>query len=106
MKIKPSNGINEAEHMGIANRIAPNRATKTGPLTPPEVGSPAADRDSVYISARAETIAKLIERLKKLPDVRQERVDSLRARATSGDLYPTAEDIADAIIRQESPFPK
>jgi flagellar biosynthesis anti-sigma factor FlgM len=54
------------------------------------------------VSERATEVRRLVERVLELPDVRQERVEALRARIASGDFNPSAEEIADAVIKDES----
>jgi flagellar biosynthesis anti-sigma factor FlgM len=102
MKIEQLSGINNAEQARAAGRAGSNRAggpNSTAPLVAPADAK--AGSDTVYISAKAETIAKLTAQVAALPEVRQERVDSLRLNATSGASHHSAADIADAIIRAE-----
>ena|SRR6185503_11071736 len=104
MKIDQFNGINNARQTQATDRTKPARPS--GPLPPIRTDStkPSSESDAVYISERAETIAQLVGRVAGLGDVRQERVESLRAIATSGEFRPSAEEIADSIIRDEVDF--
>lgn len=62
---------------------------------------PTAGEDKLDLSNRASQVGKLVDQLKDLPDVRQEKVDALRGQIISGDYDPTGEQIADAILKDE-----
>lgn len=101
MKIDQLNGIKNAGQAKAAERTKPLR--ETGPLPPIRTESikTSSESDAIYISKRAETVAQLVAKVGGLSDVRAERVESLRVIATSGDYRPSAEDIADSILRDE-----
>ena len=61
----------------------------------------ASSEDKLNLSSRASEVGKLVDTLKDLPDVRQEKVEFLRAQIASGDYDPTGEQIADAILKDE-----
>jgi anti-sigma28 factor (negative regulator of flagellin synthesis) len=52
-------------------------------------------------AGRDTLVAALVARLKALPDVRAERVASLRAQVAAGTYRPAAAEIAAAILRHE-----
>jgi flagellar biosynthesis anti-sigma factor FlgM len=106
MKIEQLNGVSNAEQMRSANRLGANRTTGSEARPAPGAANPTPPADQVYISPQAETIARLVARVREMPDIRQERVESLRAIATSGAYHPSAADIADAIIGDENPSPQ
>jgi flagellar biosynthesis anti-sigma factor FlgM len=58
--------------------------------------------DQVNLSDRGATIRKLIDQSAQLPDVRQDRIDSLKGQIESGSYKPSATDIAEAIIKDQS----
>jgi flagellar biosynthesis anti-sigma factor FlgM len=58
--------------------------------------------DQVNLSDRAATVRRLIDQSSQLPDVRQDRVDSLNSQIESGSYKPSATNIADAIIKDQS----
>lgn len=62
----------------------------------------AAGEDKLQFSGRAAEAGKLLEQLKELPDVREEKVSALRDQISSGEYQPSNEDIADAIIKDEN----
>ena len=105
MKIEQLNGVSNAEQARSANRLGAYRTTGTEASSTPATTGPVSPSDQVYISSQAETVARLVARVQELPDIRRERVESLRAIATSGAYHPTAADIADAILDDERPFP-
>lgn len=57
--------------------------------------------DKINVSDRAANVGKMIEKLNDLPDVRQEKVEALRQKIESGEYKPSAEQIADAILKDE-----
>src|SRR5947199_10813255 len=60
----------------------------------------AVDRDRIEISTQATEVGRLVDQIKTLPDVRQDRVNEVRQQVASGHR-PDADDIADAIIKEE-----
>jgi flagellar biosynthesis anti-sigma factor FlgM len=58
--------------------------------------------DQVNLSDRGATVRRLIDQSAQLPDVRQDRIDSLNSQIESGSYKPSATDIADAIIKDQS----
>lgn len=69
--------------------------------TQPVENKKAVDKDKLEFSGRASEVGKLIEQLKELPDVRQEKVNSLREQISAGSNNPSGEEIADAILKDE-----
>jgi negative regulator of flagellin synthesis FlgM len=70
----------------------------TGPPTKTTKG---ADRDELNLSNRASAFGKLVDQIKELPDVRTDKVESLRDQISSGNYKPSSDKIADAILRDE-----
>ena len=62
---------------------------------------PPVNSDKINVSNRAATAGKMVEKLQDVPDVRQERVEALRQKIESGEYKPSAESIADAILKDE-----
>jgi negative regulator of flagellin synthesis FlgM len=58
-------------------------------------------KDKVELSGKSAEFSKLVDQLKQLPDVRQDRVNELKQKISSGNYEPSAEDIADAILNDE-----
>lgn len=66
------------------------------PAQPPAPARPA--HDTVEISDRARLIDAAREALHRLPDVRADRVEALRARIASGSYDVPAAEVADRIL--------
>lgn len=62
----------------------------------------AASGDKLDISSRGAEVGRLIEQLKAMPDVRQQRIDELKALVAKGDYDPSSESIADAILKDDT----
>ena len=60
------------------------------------------ENDRLQLSDQASKVGKLVDQIKELPDVRADKVNDLREQISSGDYNPSSEDIADAILKQES----
>lgn len=57
--------------------------------------------DKLDISSRASEVGRLVDQLKAMPDVRQERIDALREQVAAGTYRPTGDSIADAILKDD-----
>ena len=64
--------------------------------------TPVADSDSIHVTNSPDQVATLVERAKDLPDVRHERVQEIRQAVQSGKYRVSADDIAEAILRDEN----
>lgn len=54
----------------------------------------------VDISVTAQDVQRVTELIKRLPDVREDRVQALKAQIENGTYHVSSEDIADLIIRR------
>ena len=59
---------------------------------------PAGNEDKLEISSRASEVGKLVEHLKALPDIRQDKVADLKKQIAAGTYNPSSDSIADAIL--------
>lgn len=57
--------------------------------------------DKVEFSNRGTEVGKLVDQVKELPDVRQEKISQLREQISAGTYEPSGEDIAAAILKDE-----
>lgn len=57
--------------------------------------------DRLDLSARASEVGRLVEKVKEMPDVRQEKVKALREQISSGNYNPSSDEIAEAILKDE-----
>ncbi|MBO8138207.1 MAG: flagellar biosynthesis anti-sigma factor FlgM [Desulfotomaculum sp.] len=89
MKITPFNGINPIEaykSQGKKNKTAHKNNKPRG--------------DSVELSKTARETARYRAELKNMPQIRQEKVQDIKQRIESGTYKPSAEKIAEGMIRE------
>jgi negative regulator of flagellin synthesis FlgM len=55
---------------------------------------------SVDTSSTAQDVQRITQLIKSLPDVREDRVQALKAQVENGTYHVSSEDIADLIIRR------
>ncbi len=86
-----------------AKRAQNERAEKTGGAqsVPGQKLKVSLGKDKVELSGKSAEFSKLVDQLKQLPDVRQDRVNELKQKIASGNYGPSAEDIAGAILNDE-----
>lgn len=101
MVIDPNNGIKP----GSSGDQRPSQTRARDNTAPdPQSGAPnrpAARPDSVELSAQAQGMNRLEERLAELPDVNTERVESLKQAIIDGRFEVDAERIADKMLNQD-----
>ena len=59
------------------------------------------EKDKIEFSRKSAEVGKLVDQIKQLPDVRHGRVNELKQKIAAGEYDPSAEDIADAILKDE-----
>ena len=64
--------------------------------------SPAVD-DALVVSSSAQFIAVVREKLNRLPDIRLEKVEALKAKLDSDAYNPDPEAVADGLVREHMP---
>ena len=74
-----------------------------GAQGPAGVGAAPPAGDAVSVSGTAQFIATATARLAKLPDIRTEKVDALKAMLESDDYNPDPEAVADGLVREHMP---
>jgi negative regulator of flagellin synthesis FlgM len=93
------NGGTQIETERIAGRPEAERVTESN-ATPPQTNTtPPKISDSIKVSERATAISELTAKAERLPEVREERVEALRALVQAGEYRPTADEIADAMVK-------
>jgi negative regulator of flagellin synthesis FlgM len=75
-------------------------SVKTGAKPDKKVEEKTAPNEKVNLSATAKDIQTLKNAIASLPDVRQDKVDELRARIEKGEYSASGEKIADKIIEE------
>lgn len=73
---------------------------KTGGKPDKKVEEKTAPDEKVNLSATAKDIQKLKSAVANLPDVRQDKVDELKARIEKGEYSVSGENVADKIIEE------
>lgn len=73
------------------------------PASAPPVGAPAPAQDAVNVSASVQLISLAQAEAAKVPEVRIEKVEALRAAIDSDRYHPDGEAVADGIVREHTP---
>lgn len=94
------NKLKNFDSVGAARESKVGKTSQPGSSTAPNTMAATGD-DSLSFSTRFSEFGKILDSLRELPEVRRERVDALRARISSGEYNPSAEDIANAIFESE-----
>ena len=85
---------------GAVNAARQGSASRTEKKSVGNAGTPAADVD-LRLSSGAAAVGRLVDVMKELPDVRSERVETLRGKIAAGQFDPASDEIAAAIIKDE-----
>ena len=75
-------------------------STASAQLKNASQGAATAPNDTVQLSSGQATIRQLVSQLGQVPDVRQEKVNSLRSAIGSGEYRPSDAQVADALSAQ------
>jgi negative regulator of flagellin synthesis FlgM len=79
-----------------------SRARRVDPARPGAGGAPDAAGDRVTMSDRAQVLQRLRQAALAVPEVRLDRVESLKRRLAEGTLVPDPDRIARALIDQRA----
>jgi negative regulator of flagellin synthesis FlgM len=74
---------------GDSKPIKNTKAEKTGT---------AQQKDEVVLSTQAQEFAHILQKIKNMPDVREEKVQELTQRIQSGEYHIEAKEVADKMI--------
>lgn len=97
MRISGKSGsVSPAQGVGAAKAPAQGAAPVQAPASPFGV-------DALSVSATAQLIAVAQAELARVPDIRTEKVEALRARLDSDTYSPDGEAVADGLIREHAP---
>jgi len=96
------NGTPDTEAARITERAETSRVTEatTAPLSANT--SKTSPTDTITVSEQAAKVQRLAEKIEELPEVRQDRIEHLRAQVKSGSYHRTAREIANAIIQDSA----
>lgn len=94
------NKLKNFDAISAARESKVGKSGKTESQNIQEMSAKSGD-DSLSFSTKFGGFGKILDSLRALPDVRQDRVDALRAKISSGEYNPSAGKIADAIFESE-----
>jgi negative regulator of flagellin synthesis FlgM len=57
--------------------------------------------DKIELSHKGAKVSQMVDQIKQMPDVRQDRVDELKQKIASGEYGPSSDKIAAAILKDE-----
>ena len=90
------------------NGFSPVRTERKNDVKKSDAGLPqpiestkTANEDRLDFSGFASEVGKLVEQIKELPDIREEKVNLLREQISAGTYDPSGDEIADSILRDE-----
>ena len=95
--------------MRINPQIPPVDSTPTNPVADARSGAarpaaqpPAAGQlnDTVQLSSSTTTVRQLLTQLEQVPEIRQEKVSSLRSQIQSGQFQRSNEQVAGAMVNE------
>lgn len=93
MRINSNSQAQESSQAEALNINANSQAAKKSGATTPPAG------DTVKLSSFYERVPELAKQASQAPDVRQEKVDSLRAAISQGNYKVTSDQTAEAISK-------
>ena len=99
------NGAPDTDATRVTERAETSRVTEATTAPPAANASTPPPADTITVSEQAAQVRRLAAKIKDLPEVRQARIEHLRAQVQSGSYHRTAQEIAEAII-QESAKPE
>jgi len=65
--------------------------------------SPVMPGDALSVSGSAQFLAVARAELAKVPDIRTEKVEAIRARLETDDYHPDGDAVADGLVREHTP---
>lgn len=94
--------INKTNGFDSVNNVQQKETKRTGEETLKVDGKPSVvSEDKIELSGKISEAGKYVEKLKELPDVRNDLVGFLRDKVSTGEYSPSSGQIADAIIKNE-----
>jgi flagellar biosynthesis anti-sigma factor FlgM len=96
-KIQFPNDAQPDQVPGTRNAASPTGSTAKGAPV-----SSTSDGDTVSLSTTHSEIQSLAANLQNVPEVRTDRVQSLRALVSQGQYQPSSQSVAEAIVREYS----
>lgn len=94
--------INKVSSFEPTNSIQQKETKRSGDENLKIDGKPSVvTEDKIELSGKVSEAGKYVEKLKELPDVRNDLVGFLRDKVSTGEYSPSSGQIADAIIKNE-----
>lgn len=94
--------INKINSLESASDVRQKETKRTGDETLKVDGKKSVvTEDKIEISGKVSEAGKYVEKLKELPDVRNDLVSFLRDKVSTGEYSPSSGQIADAILKNE-----
>lgn len=94
--------INKINSFEPANDVRQKETKRSGEESLKIDGKPSVvTEDKIELSGKVSEAGKYVEKLKELPDVRNDLVGFLRDKVSTGEYSPSSGQIADAIIKNE-----
>lgn len=91
----------KASGMGASQSVGRASSASTSQVAP---GAPATSvGDALSVSSTANFITVAQAQIAKLPDVREAKVEALRAQLESDDYHPDGEAVAEGLVRDYTP---
>ncbi len=98
MKIDPKVQVSTNQ----SERVSTPQTNRAPAANSAQATPPAASQDTVSLSSAHAQVQKLATAAAQTPEVRSERVNALQQKVSSGQYKPASQDIADAILRQQT----
>jgi len=95
---------------GDTNGLGVSRPLGEGkPASAPQVlpaGGQAVVVDAVVVSGNAQLFALAQAHIEAIPDIRQEKVDAIKARMDADDYHPDPDAVAEGLVREHRAAPR
>ena len=90
----------KAAGVGVSQQVGGGKPSAGGQPAATGVAGPG---DALSVSSGAQFIASVAAQLAKVPDIRTEKVEALKAKLESDDYNPDPEAVADGLVREHMP---
>ena len=88
---------------GVGKPVGPTGVASPS-VSPTSITTPLIVGDALSVSGTAQFIAVAQAHLAKVPDIRTDKVDALKARMESDEYHPDGEAVADGLVRDHTPL--
>lgn len=101
MKIPPNYGSDFVNNAGMNPAAASKSRESQAPSdVSKQAGAGQPRNDKINLSSRAKDLQKVHEVLKQTPDVREEKVQALKAKIDNGTYQVRSKDVAEKMVNQ------